>query len=493
MNAQMQRPLTPGSLRARLTLAYATPTAILIGIVLCASIALATQRSVRTTALAIDAVADATRQLYHEHQNESDPQLFARINTQHLPPGVTIRVHTVRPPGIGPPNGSGFGPLGDGGIRAPWSRDVAPPAHRDGALPQGNGQPAPPRRDGPPADRTFDPSFGFHARVVFLHRGDVFIGPATPFNHLLGVATIALVGGLLAAVVVSLAVGWWITKQALEPLTTVTSELERFASGDFQPSRLDTTDQTEFGDLVAAYNGAAAQVVAAFSERERTEQHLRLFLGEAGHEMRTPLTVISAHLEMLDTDETPNELRPATLRTLRAETRRLRELVERVMALARMEGGSREGAEIVDVADVAHEAVAHVIAVQPADVRLMTASDDVIVLAQPWELQEAIGNLVDNAIRYGGGTPVEVTIDQHDGNVVIRVCDEGPGISDADRPQLFRHFFRGDRAAGTTGSGLGLAIVARAAERLGGEITLEAAQPRNTVFRLTIPAFPRTH
>ncbi len=158
------------------------------------------------------------------------------------------------------------------------------------------------------------------------------------------------------------------------PLTAVTRELRRFAAGDFMPSTLQTRDESELGDLVDAYNGAAAQVTAAFSERERTEQHLRLILGEAGHEMRTPLTVISAYLEMLEQEGPGAVLAPETLQTLRVETRRLRALVERVMSLARMEGSDRSRAELIDVTEVAEDAIAHVTTVQGGDVRLTSSA-----------------------------------------------------------------------------------------------------------------------
>ncbi len=326
---------------------------------------------------------------------------------------------------------------------------------------------------------------------MWLHRGDIFIGPEVPIETLLGIGFGALAIALPVTVVISWLIGRWITAQAILPLTTVTKELRRFAHGDFVPSVLETRDNSELGELVSAFNGAAAQVVAAFSERERTEQRLRLFLGEAGHEMRTPLTVVSAYLEVLENSASPDVVvAPGTLRALRGETARLRALVERVMALARMEGSDRGSTELLDVVEIAHDAVAHVTAVQPhAEVRVRAGRADVIVRADRWELEEAIRNLVDNAVRYGGETPVDVMIDVERDRVVVRVRDRGAGIAEGEREHLFRHFFRGERAAGTSGSGLGLAIVARAAERLGGEVALERSAPASTVFRFAIPVY----
>jgi signal transduction histidine kinase len=455
----------PSTLRARLTLSYATMTAALLTLVFCGLVALGLQRYIRSTMLSIDEVALSTRQIVNDHWAEPDQLLIQRVLQQPGTAGVRLVVRPQRPFGFPPP--------------------PAPGDNRQSALP---------RPPGAPPERSLSALFGLHTRFIRLHEGEVIIGPVIRIENLLEIGATALVISLAITIMVAWAIGHWITRQAIVPLTAVTEELRRFGAGDFVPSTLETRDESELGELVDAFNGAAAQVMAAFSERERTEQHLRLFLGEAGHEMRTPLTVISAYLDVLG-NAGPNGavVSPETLQTLQAETRRLRALVERVMSLARMEGSDRSRSELLDVAEVAGDAVAHVTSVLGGDVRLTSTADDVVVLAEPWTLQEAIGNLVDNAVRYGAGTPVDVSIAEEDDHVVVRVIDGGPGVSDADREQLFSHFFRGEQAAGKTGSGLGLAIVARAAARLGGAVALESSAPRRTVFRLTVPRYRSHH
>lgn len=457
----------PSSLRARLTLSYATFTAGLLILLFCGLVALGLQRYIRSTMLSIDEVAASTRSVIFDHWNESDAHLIQRVEQQPRAAGVRVVIHPHRLFGNLPPPGA--------------AGRVLPPG-----VP---GQPRGPRPFGQPQERSLSAMFGLHTRFIWMHQGDVVIAPALRIENLLEIAATALGISLLITVLLAWGIGHWITRQAIVPLTAVTRELRRFATGDFVPSRLQTRDESELGDLVDAYNGAAAQVVAAFSERERTEQHLRLILGEAGHEMRTPLTVISAYLEMLDKDGAGGTISPQTLQTLRTETRRLRSLVERVMSLARMEGSDRSRAELVDVTEVAEEAIAHVTAAQGGDVRLKSSASDVVVLAEPWALEEAIGNLVDNAVRYGGGSSVDVSIGVQNGDVVVRVSDDGPGVSEDDRAQLFRHFFRGEQSAGKTGSGLGLAIVARAASRLGGHVALDPVTSQRTTFSLTIPTY----
>jgi signal transduction histidine kinase len=474
------------SFRARLTLSYAILTALLLTLALGALAALLIARTIATTRAEVEQTASTVRTVARAHWSQSDDAIVAALDTLGQRSGVRVNVFR-RPPGDGPPPSD---------HRAPPPGDLRQPPSQSQPQPQ----PFPPPDDqGPPPDQRRPPAppFGFGAllgvlqsRFVPLHDGVIEISPDDSLRAT--VILYAVVFGIaeIVSVLASVAIGRAITQQAVRPLATVTAELQRFARGDFASIPLETSDRNELGDLVTAYNGAAAQVAAAFSERERTERRLRLFLGEAGHEMRTPMTVISAYLDLLAGGPKSNaKLSPETLESARTQMRRLRGLVERVMALARMEGNDSPNAELIDVVEIAQEAIASVTAVRGGTVRLTHDADDVVVRAEPWELREAIGNLIDNAVVYGD-TPVDVAIAIAGTTIVVRVHDDGPGINAADRARLFQHFFRGDASFGTHGSGLGLAIVARAAARLGGTISLEdPPNARGTTFRLEIPIY----
>ena len=438
----------PGSFRARLTLSYAVLTALLLTLVTAGLIAVVLELAIRPSVAALDELTAGTQRIVRDHWAESDDRIaeLALAQPQRGGAHLMYRGHAGPPPG--------------------------PPPR--GISPQISGL------------------FGLRPHIVPLHQSELFIGPDnTRIDELILRGLGALGIALIVAIAASWAIGRWITHQAIAPLMTVTAELRRFASGDFTPSVLESRDAGELGELTHAFNGAAAQVDAAFKERERSERRLRLFLGEAGHEMRTPLTAISAYLEVLDAGaaEDPH-VRTSAIWTMRGETKRLRALVERVMALARLEGSDRGETELVDVVESVRDAIDHVTLVGGGDVFLTATGEDAIVCADPWELQEAVGNLVDNALKYGAGTPVEVSVDRADTSVIVRVSDGGAGVAEVDRERIFTHFFRGDGATGTSGSGLGLAIVARAAARLGGAVELEhAGPPQRTTFRLTLPAF----
>ncbi|HEY0393599.1 MAG TPA: ATP-binding protein [Candidatus Elarobacter sp.] len=348
-----------------------------------------------------------------------------------------------------------------------------------------------PRRDASD-DLSLRSMLGLRPHQVILPDGsDVLIAPDMARLH--GTITVYL-ESLAIAIGLAVALAWlvarWITAQALAPLFTVTSELRRFARGDFTQRPVSTNDRSEIGELTEAYNGATAQVAAAFAERSRVEAQMRRFVADAGHELRTPLTVVSGYLDVLQKGGVDDPaIRERAFTTLRTQTDRMRRLVERLMVLARLESPDFVSApELVDVAEIAAGAVADVVAARRGDVEVIAEKHATYVLADRGDLHEAIKNLVDNAVKYGGRTRVTVEVRNDDDNVVVRVRDRGPGIPENERTHLFERFFRGEGVGGVEGSGLGLAIVQRAAARSGGRVTLENGHRGATAFALTLPA-----
>ena len=281
----------------------------------------------------------------------------------------------------------------------------------------------------------------------------------------------------------------WLAGQTIAPLKAVVGELQRFGTGDFTPHSVTTLDKSAFGELIEAYNSAAAQVAQALSERSRAENEVRRFVAEAGHELRTPLTVVIGYLDMLERGGIDDAVVRATaFRSLGIETKRIRGLVERLVALTKLDRLEATSLVPVDAAEVV-EGVVDRASARNGHVRVMVRSTgDVDVLADPDELEQAVGNLVDNALKYGAGTPVDVDLRREGDHVVVRVRDGGPGVSEDEREHIFERFYRGERRGEIEGSGLGLAIVERVAVRCGGRIALECGDPGRTTFELRLPA-----
>lgn len=276
-------------------------------------------------------------------------------------------------------------------------------------------------------------------------------------------------------------------RATLLPLTTVTAELKRFASGDFAPRPLQTADSIEIGELTAAYNGAAQRVADAFLERRRAEEQIRQFVAEAGHELRTPLTVVAGYVDVLRRGGIGNpEMARTVFGSLTVEVKRMRTLVERLMTLARLDRVIEAQPEVVDVGAIVRQAARALAVITPTPI-VVDAADQLLVLGEPVDLYEVVANLIENAVKYGAQTPVTVTVAAAGASIFVRVRDGGPGISDDERARVFERFYRGADRGEITGSGLGLAIAEKAAARLGGTIVLEDGRAGSTTFALTIP------
>jgi two-component system OmpR family sensor kinase len=282
--------------------------------------------------------------------------------------------------------------------------------------------------------------------------------------------------------------GRYITNQALRPLVETTASLNRFARGDFTPRAIVTSDRGEIGDLVTAYNGAAAQVSAAFEERKSVETQMRQFVADAGHELRTPLTVVMGFIDVLRRRSNGDSATSSRIYdTMLHESRRMRTLIDKLISLARLENPQQRETLPVDVADVAEHVVGALQALQTRPRVTLTAEHGLVVEADEHEIHEAISNLVDNALKYAPLSPVDVKVGSEGRSVVVEVADRGPGLDEADRAHIFDRFYRGENRGDVEGSGLGLAIVKRAVERAGGEIDVESTPGHGTRFTIRLP------
>jgi signal transduction histidine kinase len=459
------------SLRVRLTISYALLVAVLLTAVLTAFTSLVLEFVTRPVVEAVSSSTEKARAIVAAHAADSTRSLQERVIRDAAVPGMVLIIP------VGPPSfGVRLGPAG--------SLPPGPP------LARGNRafHPVMAHRPGGVFEINWRTLLGIHPSYVAMRDGGIIIAPdfrridraVAPYFKGLGIA-------FLGALVVSWIIGRAITSQAIAPLTRVTEELERFAAGDFSPRPVTTKDRTELGKLIRAYNGAAAQVSAAFRERERVEQHMRRFVADAGHELRTPLTAISGFLEVLEKDEsTQSPLRRRAFQTLKKETRRMYGLVERLIALSRLESVDHVVPAEIDVSELVADVIRTLQAAHRRAIRFQPA-DDAWVWADPAGIHEAVGNLIDNALKYGAGSEVGVEIRRGGDVVEIRVRDGGPGIPEAERSRIFERFYRGDNREAIEGSGLGLAIALRAAKLAGGSIVLESADPGKTVFVLRLP------
>ncbi len=300
------------------------------------------------------------------------------------------------------------------------------------------------------------------------------------------------VPGLLLALVAALALGVAfaraLTLQALRPLVEVERALERFASGDLSPHPVAADSRHQLGSLARAYNGAVAQMEFAFGERDRANAAMRQFIADAGHQLRTPLTVIRGFIAILR----KGDLRAPTdaeriLETMNRQSLLMGSLIEKLMLLDRWEGAaSHVDAEPIDICRLAGDVVAPLAQAHPARDVSVEASCSALVAIDPIDFTHALANVVDNALKYTRDA-VRIAIDARPQAVDVTIVDSGPGMSPSESDHAFDRFYRGARRD-VDGSGLGLAIARRAIERAGGTLDISSSREGGSRFIIHLPA-----
>ena len=271
-------------------------------------------------------------------------------------------------------------------------------------------------------------------------------------------------------------IGWW----SLRPLARASRQAA--AVGPANPSgRLSTgTLPREVRPLVDAVNGALERLDRAYAAQRR-------LTADAAHELRTPLAVLSLRLQRVKLAAAD---RPAVERDLAQMSR----LVGQLLDLARLEDPARlgdpTGMRPVNLARVAREAAATVLPLAEGKGRTLEveAVDAVSLPGWPEELRGAIRNLLENALVHGEGA-VRVSVREEPGGgagrrAVVEVSDEGPGIADERREEVFERF---RKAPASPGAGLGLAIVRQVARTHGGEARVRPGPGCRVEISLPVP------
>jgi signal transduction histidine kinase len=223
---------------------------------------------------------------------------------------------------------------------------------------------------------------------------------------------------------------------------------------------------------------------------EENHQTLQRFLGDASHQLRTPVTTIRANLDLAQRPGLPDPERAAILADARDEAERMGRLIGDLLALARAESGARLEFVPVELDLLLIESVRREREAAP-HVRMSVSSvAPAIVEGDRDRLRDLLGILLDNAARYTpAGGSVVAALDVQDRRAIVRVEDTGIGLDEADRDRLFERLYRGTRAREMrpSGTGLGLAIARWIVESHGGTIELAGRETGGTVATVTLP------
>jgi two-component system OmpR family sensor kinase len=275
-------------------------------------------------------------------------------------------------------------------------------------------------------------------------------------------------------------------------LSQITTEMAAITDGRSLHRRLSLgAEATDFLDLVATLNAMIARLETSFGG-------LRRFTADASHELKTPLAVLRADVERAMMESSSQNERMIALEEALQEVRRMSDLVESLLTLARADEGRfdlhREPVEMQPLVQEVYETALILGEAQGVTVNLPFTAD-VVVMGDRTRLRQLFLNLVTNAIKYTpAGGKVELGLGRHPDNVTFAVRDTGIGISAADFPHIFERFWRADRVRSRMsergGFGLGLAISQWIAQAHGGSLTASSRLGRGSLFTVTLPLAP---
>jgi two-component system phosphate regulon sensor histidine kinase PhoR len=237
---------------------------------------------------------------------------------------------------------------------------------------------------------------------------------------------------------------------------------------------------------------AVAFILYAADKERRLARLKSDFIANVSHELKTPLSVIKMFGEMLLTKRVRDEAKQDEyLEIICSESERLSGLIENVLDFAALERGKRQyemrQCELGEVVARAVETFHYRFERVGTEVRVHRIGDPPQARVDDQALMLAVINLLDNAVKYGEGTPVDVTVETLAEAIEIRVRDHGPGIPEHDRKRVFERFYRSPSAGRTRGSGIGLSLVEHIAEAHGGRTWADNASGGGAVVTISIP------
>ncbi len=314
----------------------------------------------------------------------------------------------------------------------------------------------------------------------------------------LDVVPLRLAGSMLVvlpfSLLAALALGWVLSAWALRPVGAMIDELEAITDGRSLHRRLPAPSgrPDELGRLANTLNAMMARLEASFAA-------LRRFIADASHELKTPLTVMRAGVERALTDPKTGTEALGPLDETLQEVRRMTELVDALLTLARVDEGRlelhREPTDLVALVAEVYETAQMLGEDAGLTVVLEQPEGAVTAEVDAGRIRQLLMNLVTNAVKYtGAGGTVWLSLTATPEAATIAVRDTGIGIAPGDVGRVFDRFWRADTARSRTGErpgiGLGLSIGKWIAEAHGGSLGVTSRPGRGSTFTVTIPRGP---
>lgn len=286
-------------------------------------------------------------------------------------------------------------------------------------------------------------------------------------------AAAALLGGVLA---------YFLSGHALKPLRTFTSQVEKVQLNNLTDMKINEDVLPEFRQLSRSFNQMLERLDEGFTAQ-------RQFTGNAAHELRTPLSLMQAQLELFSAEH-PEVSRETSdfLRLLREQTERMTQMTKTLLEMSELK--TVPCTDRIELAPMVEEIFADLAPLADRNGIILESEGDGVMIGSDTLIYRMLFNLTENSIRYNrpNGT-VRIMITDEKNRLVIRVTDTGCGIPEKYRESIFQPFFRVDKSRSRAhgGVGLGLALVWEIAALHGGTVKCEESSETGTVMLVTLP------
>ena len=286
-------------------------------------------------------------------------------------------------------------------------------------------------------------------------------------------AGVTLLGGVLA---------YFVSGRALKPLRAFAAQVERVQPDNLREIKLNEDIPAELQRCSASFNDMIARLGEGFSAQQQ-------FTGNAAHELRTPLALMQAQIELFVSEHPTSQPQTAELLgLLQEQTERMSRMTKVLLEMSELRSVPCE--DDVELGPLSEEVLTDLAPLAEHKDIVLNCSGGALIIGSDTLLYRLVFNLVENAIRYSRpGSTVNVSICDNDSHVLLRVEDQGPGIPKQYRESIFQPFFRLDKSRSRAygGAGLGLALVWEIAALHGGTVEVEASSKNGTTMLATLP------
>jgi len=303
-----------------------------------------------------------------------------------------------------------------------------------------------------------------------------------------------LTGGILIALII-MGISWFISRQISLPLEEMKKGAEKIAAGDFDV-KVSSGATIETASLADALNQMAHELKQRLNRMNQLEIMRKDFVANVSHELKTPIASIKGASETLE-DGALNDPGDAVkfVKMISSNGERLNRIVSDLLSLSKIEQGAESAdikLELFRIKGILNDAV------QACEMKssnnnipvVQEIVNDISIPAEPQLLEQAVINLLDNAIKYSkNGDEVKLKAEHKKNTYMIHVIDSGPGIPQEHQSRIFERFYRVDKARSRKlgGTGLGLAIVKHIVQLHGGHVSVTSREGQGSRFTINLP------